>query len=775
MRSWLALVALLGCIGGLGAAAQHVVGAGIAESTRVLERTGKLRLLATEVTKEVLVQDEATQQMLLDPEAIGEVSEVKIAAYDRQNERMAELARIATDERVHKLTQEIQHIDDQDLKPLDEQLLEKMAGGELDEGRALYRTKYLPARAKYSELINELSAMADVLSTEAEAALHEQTTRTVRMLGAIFLALAAVVAGLFMVNRSRRAAVDASNRLQRLVEITQRLLATHTSHEAMHLLRKDLNLAVGHEPHAAETTFGPTSMTLSLGDSLGHLVVPAAARTTEDRGFWQSLSLTVSQHLAALAARRVIEQGAEQLRSSEAQTRAVLQSLSEGLVVVDVEQRVQPLWSRALETVAPLNEGVRLSEWLFPDDAQPRGVFDLCFAQLVEDIFPFEASAGQFPATYERDGRSFAFSVSPVRTPTGALERIIFTLRDVTEETRLRRASLEARDLFQFLEREREQPDEARAFVKETRSELAGLHEELPILKRRLHTVKGTSAVFGLQSFAEQVHVAETSVEEAGKLLPDVEGELRTSWNAFEGRVRPMLGEHDDETVTMPRSALAPLSALLERHGEVEGASWVRGLTLSELSGRLNVLRLQAEASARKLGKSVEVDVRCAPLRMEMREYGPFFRSLVHVVRNAVDHGLEPTEARRSAGKSETGHLTLEVAEAPSGITVMVADDGRGVDFGRVAARAAERKLPHATHDDLVAAIFADGFSTRDEVTELSGRGVGLAAVWAECKRLGGRVEVVVQQGTQFKFHLPTSPAFRVVRPLVFSQEPIAA
>jgi chemotaxis protein histidine kinase CheA len=84
-------------------------------------------------------------------------------------------------------------------------------------------------------------------------------------------------------------------------------------------------------------------------------------------------------------------------------------------------------------------------------------------------------------------------------------------------------------------------------------------------------------------------------------------------------------------------------------------------------------------------------------------------------------------------------------------------DDGRGIDWDAVAARAAERGLPHATAEERMQTLFSRGFTTRTEVTEISGRGIGLAAVRAECEALGGRVEVAStpRRGTVFTFLWP--------------------
>jgi two-component system chemotaxis sensor kinase CheA len=135
----------------------------------------------------------------------------------------------------------------------------------------------------------------------------------------------------------------------------------------------------------------------------------------------------------------------------------------------------------------------------------------------------------------------------------------------------------------------------------------------------------------------------------------------------------------------------------------------------------------------------------------------PFWASLVHVVRNAIDHGIESPEEREAQGKPAIGRVRFAVKRALDGsLAIEIADDGRGLNFGKLAERARQMSLPHANEHELVQAVFADGLSTRDEVTELSGRGVGLGAVRAACEAAGGRLGTQSSAaGTTFSFVFP--------------------
>jgi two-component system chemotaxis sensor kinase CheA len=138
---------------------------------------------------------------------------------------------------------------------------------------------------------------------------------------------------------------------------------------------------------------------------------------------------------------------------------------------------------------------------------------------------------------------------------------------------------------------------------------------------------------------------------------------------------------------------------------------------------------------------------------------------LTHLIRNAVDHGLETTEERIKAGKPETGVVTLSAAHHSGRIVITVADDGRGIDRTRVRAKAVERGiiLPDAvlSDEEVDNLIFAPGFSTAATVSNISGRGVGMDVVRKNVQALGGRIGIHSRfgSGSSFSLSLPLTLA----------------
>jgi two-component system chemotaxis sensor kinase CheA len=138
---------------------------------------------------------------------------------------------------------------------------------------------------------------------------------------------------------------------------------------------------------------------------------------------------------------------------------------------------------------------------------------------------------------------------------------------------------------------------------------------------------------------------------------------------------------------------------------------------------------------------------------------------LVHMVRNSLDHGLEPTADRLAKGKAETGTVRLSAYHQGSNIVIELSDDGRGIDPDRIFRKAVEKGVIPAnaqlSRDEILALIFAPGFSTAEKVTSVSGRGVGMDVVKRNIEKLRGKIEITTEvgKGSTFKIKLPLTMA----------------
>ncbi|RKH44995.1 hybrid sensor histidine kinase/response regulator [Corallococcus sp. AB049A] len=177
----------------------------------------------------------------------------------------------------------------------------------------------------------------------------------------------------------------------------------------------------------------------------------------------------------------------------------------------------------------------------------------------------------------------------------------------------------------------------------------------------------------------------------------------------------------------------------------------------------LDPLQRMVRDLSRQLGKEARLSVVGAEVSLDRRLLEKLQGALVHILRNAVDHGLEMPAEREKAGKHHEGALTLRVEQQGNLLYLEASDDGRGIDLSQVRKAAEKRGLITAEeaarlNDNQVRdLIFSEGFSTRSDVTDTSGRGVGLDAVRATVESLQGRIEVSSTrgQGTRFVLTLP--------------------
>jgi two-component system, chemotaxis family, sensor kinase CheA len=170
--------------------------------------------------------------------------------------------------------------------------------------------------------------------------------------------------------------------------------------------------------------------------------------------------------------------------------------------------------------------------------------------------------------------------------------------------------------------------------------------------------------------------------------------------------------------------------------------------------------------TARVAGREVDFELEGGDIELDQAVLDALIDPLIHLLRNAVDHGIERPEVRLTRGKPRRGTLTLETTRERNSVRIRVGDDGAGVSHARVARRAMDLGLlsgdgPEPTEEEVFRLMFQPGFSTAEEVSELSGRGVGLDVVGARIRGLGGAIEMTTEEGkgTTFTLRVPITLA----------------
>lgn len=489
---------------------------------------------------------------------------------------------------------------------------------------------------------------------------------------------------------------------------------------------------------------------------------PVAIRSRDEIG---ELGRSFNAAIDAVARREA------SLVSAQAHTQLILDSAGDGFVGLDPSGQLVGLPSAALvRWFGQPSARETAAEYLF-GEGERRAEFEQALEQVAEGALPFEVAADQLPKSFERNGRHFCLELRQ-----GHAQLLVLVIRDVTLAVERERDDAMQREVHGIMKNALRDAAEFRRFIVEVEGllqavERAGSQSELA---RPLHTLKGTLAVAGFQACSAICHQAEDALKDEGmSAAASLLASVRATWDATLAEIRPFLGKRESIDLS-PEEHRQLLARLSRAHVDARTVQFVEALAFRPAEGALSRLAEHAGRLATRLNKPVAVVVEHAGVRIPPGPLDPFCEALVHVVRNAIDHGFESRQERLAAGKSAIGSLELLTriegpAHQPS-LVVEVRDDGAGIDFGAVRKKALALGIPFEDSErGLTELMFTDGFSTRDDVTDTSGRGVGLSALKASCTAAGGEFEIVSQRGkgTSFIFRFTTAVARDVWAPTV--------
>ncbi|MFO1322849.1 MAG: Hpt domain-containing protein [Burkholderiales bacterium] len=299
----------------------------------------------------------------------------------------------------------------------------------------------------------------------------------------------------------------------------------------------------------------------------------------------------------------------------------------------------------------------------------------------------------------------------------------------------------------------------------------ARVEGELRSLKSNL--LELTNSVIRLRSQMREIEIQAESQIQSQQQIQEQHGEFDPlefdRYTRFQELTRS-LAEGINDVSTVQQSLLknlddadAALLAQARLSREVQQRLFaIRTVPFGSLSERLyRIMR----ATAKELDKRANLEIVGSQVELDRSVLEKLVGPLEHLLRNALDHGIEPRDARRAAGKSETGEVVVSVRQVGNEVVIEIVDDGGGIDLARVRERAVAMGVfatdAQPTEAQLVECLFTPGFSTAARVTQISGRGIGMDVVRSEIGALGGRVEVATTRGkgTRFVLTLPLTLA----------------
>lgn len=462
------------------------------------------------------------------------------------------------------------------------------------------------------------------------------------------------------------------------------------------------------------------------------------------------------RRLAQLVAERTSE-----LDSRNADMRLVLDHVGQGFVMIGRDGTMSRERSAILERwLGPAPASDKFADYIALASPRLGAWFGLGWQAVIEGELPLDLELDQLPKTLTVGERVLHIGYRPIFSAQGQLERVLAVLSDLTPELERSRAEADERELTLLCTRLFSDPDGIVAF----RAEVDGLIEtvtrtvELDALRRALHTLKGSASLYGVDSLAVLCHELEEQLNEHGALAFEQIAPLARRWTALKTKLDVLLETRSDRIEVELHEYRELLEAIEQGAPRSLIQRTLQDWQLEPVYARLARLAEHAERLADRLEKGpIEVMVDAGKLRLAREPWGEFWTSVVHVVRNAVDHGLEEPYERERLGKPVPARIELVARIAGDRFVVEVKDDGRGVDWEAVALKARTLGLPAASRADLIAAMFTSGVSTRSVATDVSGRGVGLDVLKEACARSVGTIEVESRrgEGTTFQFSWP--------------------
>jgi signal transduction histidine kinase len=507
------------------------------------------------------------------------------------------------------------------------------------------------------------------------------------------------------------------------------------------------------------------------------LQLQAKEEVIEDLRQAQKKLQEYSEGLEAMVAERT-----QELREALDFQRATLNCLGQGFFVFDQQGKVLPEYSRVCpEMFGREPAGVHVTD-LLRLEGKTLETFNSFLSTVFMDAIPFEDLLELLnlqPVVI--DGRTLKVDLYPMRGEDGGLRSVVVVATDISKELLYEEQLGKQKALAERVTQVLKHPNQYLSYVRESEklldkmadmAQLGEIAEAQEEVTRGLHTIKGGASSFYLSDFAELVHQAEQKVKayyggQSEAFSWEMElGKLKRAFKWCRKEVNDLLGiesRAEKGGVEVPSDVLKRWCRELETptKASVVSQEIFRDYLCESVEDLLGHLTEETQKLAALLGKKVlPLGLYGNSVRLLPEFYQGVISNLIHCIRNAVDHGLEPEAERVELGKSPSGviDITVSVVKGKRGrseVQIVIEDDGRGINEKKLRSKHPKGTL--ATRDEVLLSIFEDGFSTKDEVTTISGMGVGMSALKAEVEKLGGSVAVESEplKGTKILLTMP--------------------
>lgn len=512
-----------------------------------------------------------------------------------------------------------------------------------------------------------------------------------------------------------------------------------------------------------------------LGDSVGHMSSEIQELLSEKEVMIEKLQ-DYNENLEQMVAQRTAE-----LQSAKSFIEAMINSLDQGLFVFDENGNCSNIYTKATEEIFNISPSNKHFKDVVRLDEKESANFEKWSKMLFANMLPFDSAKelGIKTRRYETedDYKSIKIQYFPMRDEDDRLQNVVTVATDVTSEMKAIEAFNEKdayvsmilklirnkNDFFAFIEEAKEM---LKSLIIKAQNKIAQKSDGMIVF----HTMNGTFATFHVS------HISLYARQTEELITKSEESELSS---ILVGRSEEMLGLIEDLLEEMAKTLgmnenfkdvattdLISFKKLLEsKNDSTLLAEFTEKFEYKSINESLKKYIELVEKLSERLGKPMApIEVVNGEMKIDQHKYQEFFNSLVHLFRNCMDHGIEDSSTRKENGKDTVGHIFIDAQKIKGGhenyLQLKIQDDGGGLNTERIRSKLIELNIPGAAEfsdHQLFESIFLPNFSTKDEVSELSGRGIGMSAIKDSLDKLGGKIEIDSKKGkgSAFTFLLP--------------------
>ena len=454
----------------------------------------------------------------------------------------------------------------------------------------------------------------------------------------------------------------------------------------------------------------------------------------------------------------------------------MVDSLGQGFITFDMEGRCGSIYSKKCIDLLGIDPaGKSIFEVLLIPQAELADFNDLIemiFMPNVQHAVPVDDLLQFFPQKMKLANNSAVrLDYKCIIGTSGYVKKIVLIVTDITSEleagTRIKKEKNKARSIIKISQRRKDFV----IFIKDLKNMLTMLAEPQDKiintkLKLALHTLKGAAGVFCLLDLVDIIHETEAKLEKLDVNYSEFGKAIESEMNSILSLARLLLGDNFNQAGELRQISgeiIKEFAAKLDNHQGYDKlkSDFMRDFIATPIGDIINGFNSQILDVATDLSKQV------APIKLEsnvtsipIEEYIGMFNCFTHIFNNIVDHGIELPATRKQMGKNPVGHIKMGLFfyrndNRPNTLLITIEDDGAGVDpeviRNKLEVTDPAGEWRKETDEEIIQRIFSFGFSTRKEISTLSGRGVGMDAVREEVVKLGGtiRVESRVNVGTK--------------------------